>query len=73
MLVLSRKEGERLVIGDRIIVTVVHVEGGRVKLGVEAPREIGIWREEIHGQPTVDRTNAAREHGGESPLFAECW
>jgi carbon storage regulator len=73
MLVLSRKEGERLVIGDRIIVTVVHVEGGRVKLGVEAPREIGIWREEIHSQPTVDRTNADREHAGESPLFAECW
>jgi sRNA-binding carbon storage regulator CsrA len=44
-----------------------------VKLGVEAPREIGIWREEIHGQPTVDRTNAGREHAGESPLCAECW
>jgi carbon storage regulator len=73
MLVLSRKEGERLVIGDRIVVTVVHVDGGRVKLGVEAPREIGIWREEIHAKPTVGRANSGREHAGESPLFAECW
>jgi carbon storage regulator len=73
MLVLSRKEGERLVIGDRIVVTVVHVDGGRVKLGVEAPREIGIWREEIHAKPTVGLANSGREHAGESPLFAECW
>jgi carbon storage regulator len=73
MLVLSRKEGERLVIGDRIVVTVVHVEGGRVKLGVEAPREIGIWREEIYAKSTVGRANLGREHAGESPLFAECW
>jgi carbon storage regulator len=73
MLVLSRKEGERLVIGDRIIVTVVHVEGGRVKLGVEAPREVGIWREELQVHPSGGAAHSGREHAGESPLFAECW
>lgn len=60
MLVLSRKEGECLVIGDRIVVTVVHIDGGRVKLGVEAPRQIGIRREELQVQPTVDQTNSGR-------------
>jgi carbon storage regulator len=47
MLVLSRKEGERLVIGDKIVVTVVALDGGRVKLGIDAPPQIGIEREEI--------------------------
>jgi len=47
MLVLSRKEGERLMIGDKVIVTVVKLDGGRVKIGVEAPPELGIRREEI--------------------------
>jgi len=47
MLVLSRKEGERLMIGDKVIVTVVKLDGGRVKIGVEAPPERGIRREEI--------------------------
>lgn len=47
MLVLSRKEGERLIIGERIIVTVVKLDGRRVKLGIEAPPQIGIQREEI--------------------------
>ena len=47
MLVLSRKLGERIVIGDRIVVTVVRLENGQVRLGIEAPREIAIFREEI--------------------------
>jgi carbon storage regulator len=47
MLVLSRKNGEAIVIGDGITVTVLAVEGGRVKLGVVAPREVPIHREEV--------------------------
>src|SRR6516165_602722 len=47
MLVLSRKLGERIVIGDRIIVTVVKLDHGQVRLGIEAPREIAVLREEI--------------------------
>ena len=48
MLVLSRKLGERIVIGDRIVVTVVKLDHGHVRLGIEAPREIAVFREEIH-------------------------
>jgi carbon storage regulator len=51
MLVLSRKEGERLVIGEGIVITVVRIDGKRVRIGVQAPAEIGIRREEIPDDP----------------------
>jgi carbon storage regulator len=47
MLVLSRKSDERIVIDGRIIVTVVEIRGQQVRLGIEAPSEIPIMREEI--------------------------
>ncbi|OAI55166.1 hypothetical protein AYO44_00175 [Planctomycetaceae bacterium SCGC AG-212-F19] len=47
MLVLSRKIGEQIIIGNDIRVTVVDVKGGRVKLGIEAPTDVGIFRSEL--------------------------
>jgi carbon storage regulator len=47
MLVLSRKESERLIIGDNIVVTIVRLAGGTVRLGIEAPPEVQIQREEV--------------------------
>jgi carbon storage regulator len=47
MLVLSRKAGERVLIAENIIVEVIAVKGGRVRLGVQAPPEIGVWRGEL--------------------------
>ena len=49
MLVLSRKVGERLWIGDNISVTVVRVAGGGVRLGIEAPDDLPVVREELKG------------------------
>ena len=50
MLVLSRKKGERILIGAGIEVTVLEVERGKVKLGLTAPPEVAILREELrHG------------------------
>jgi carbon storage regulator len=49
MLVLSRKDTERIFIGDTIIVTVVKIQGGVVRLGIEAPPNILIAREELRG------------------------
>ena len=47
MLVLSRKVGERILIGPDIAVTVVRVAGGGVRLGIEAPPELPVVREEL--------------------------
>ena len=48
MLVLSRKRGERIVIGGGVTVTVLEVHGNQVKLGFAAPAEVPIHREEVH-------------------------
>jgi len=47
MLVLSRRESERIKLGDSIVVTVVRVSGDRVRLGIEAPSSVVVLREEI--------------------------
>ncbi len=47
MLVLSRKQNERIIIGDQIAVTVVEIRGDRVKLGFVGPHEVPIHREEV--------------------------
>ena len=47
MLVLSRKEGEQLVIGDNIVVTVNRISGNRVAIGIDAPRDVRVVRGEL--------------------------
>jgi len=51
MLVLSRRESEQIRLGDSIVLTVVHVGGDRVRLGIEAPRDVRVLREELHLAP----------------------
>lgn len=48
MLVLSRKESERIKLGDSIVVTVVRVAGDKVRLGIEAPADMLVLREELN-------------------------
>ena len=47
MLVLSRKKGESIVIGDNIELTIVSVEGNTVKLGIKAPKDVVVHRKEV--------------------------
>ena len=47
MLVLSRKVGERILLGEKIKITVVRVSGGGVRLGIEAPADVAVVREEV--------------------------
>ncbi len=56
MLVLSRKVGQKLMVGDNVVVTVVEIRGAKVRIGIDAPDEVDIDREEVRvakltGQP----------------------
>lgn len=57
MLVLSRKERERVKLGDEITVTIVRVAGDKVRLGIEAPRDVRVLRDEL--EPREPETTGA--------------
>ena len=48
MLVLSRKQDEKIIIGDSITLMVVAIQGDKVRLGIEAPKDVSIHREEVY-------------------------
>lgn len=48
MLVMSRKKDESVVIGDSIVITIVDIRGDKVRLGIEAPKEIVVHRQEVY-------------------------
>lgn len=48
MLILTRKVGESLLIGDNVSITVLSVRGNQVKIGVDAPKDVSVHREEIY-------------------------
>lgn len=65
MLVLSRKVGERILIGDQVIVTVVRISGGGVRIGIEAPAEMAVIREELQhslDKPQTPGSQAVENH-----------
>jgi carbon storage regulator len=68
MLILQRKAGESLVIGDDITVTVVSVEGGRVRLAISAPKDTPILRSELVVATAANR-DAAQEESAPSELL----
>ena len=65
MLILTRKPGEAIVIDGDIRISVLSIEGERVKLGVDAPREIPVLRQELLDE--VRKSNLAAVTRGESP------
>ena len=48
MLILTRRVGESLMIGDQIAITVLNLKGNQVRLGIEAPKDISVHREEVY-------------------------
>lgn len=59
MLILTRKPGESLYIGDEVIVTVVEIKGNQVRVGIKAPADKRIYREEIYMQILEENKKAA--------------
>jgi carbon storage regulator len=68
MLILQRKEGESLVIGEDITVTVLSVEGGRVRLAISAPKDTPILRSELVVATAANR-DAAQEEAAPGELL----
>lgn len=68
MLVLARKTGEKIKIGDHVVVSVLSVEGNTVKIGIDAPREVAILRMEVLDQ--VKNENIAAAAGDVDDLSA---
>jgi carbon storage regulator len=60
MLVLSRQRDESIIIGDNIVVTIVDVRGDKVRLGIEAPREVSVHRREVYEAIQRENQQAAK-------------
>jgi len=66
MLVLSRKLGEQIVIADNIVITVVEIRGDKVRLGIEAPKEVPVHRKEIHD--LIQREKSQQSDGASTDM-----
>ena len=60
MLVLTRRPGESIIVGKDIVITVIEIKGGQVRIGIDAPRDIQVHREEIYEQVRQENLEAVR-------------
>ncbi len=70
MLVLSRKLNESIIIGDNVRITIVGVRGNQIRLGIEAPDSVKIFREEILDEPTTGSPKPIGPEGHSSRLLS---
>jgi carbon storage regulator len=61
MLVLSRKLGEKIYIGENVCITVVDIDRGKIRLGIEAPRDVAIYRQELLPTPGGQRPEVGKQ------------
>lgn len=64
MLVLSRKLGEKIFIGENVCITVVDIDRGKIRLGIEAPRDVPIYRQELLPLAQQQRLEAGKQPVG---------
>jgi carbon storage regulator len=62
MLILTRRVGETLMIGDEVSVTVLGVKGNQVRIGIQAPKSVAVHREEIYRRIQREKQQSAGDH-----------
>ncbi|WP_158770715.1 carbon storage regulator CsrA [Paraglaciecola sp. L1A13] len=62
MLILTRRVGETLMVGDEVTVTVLGVKGNQVRIGVNAPKEVSVHREEIYMRIQAEKNGQLADH-----------
>lgn len=70
MLVLSRKAGESIVIGNDVVITILEVRGGQIRVGVDAPRSLAVHRAEVYEQVLAENRAAAASTDLNSSLLS---
>jgi len=68
VLVLTRRKNQSIVIGDQIIVTVLEVKGDQIRLGITAPRDVQVYREELLADLTEANRSAVLQEGAASAV-----
>jgi len=73
MLILTRKIGESIKIGNDIKVTIINIDGGQVRVGIEAPRDVIVHREEIYNKILEENRKAAKTSTVDLKSIADNW
>jgi carbon storage regulator len=71
MLILTRRVGETVMIGDDVTITVLGVKGNQVRVGINAPKSVAVHREEIYERIKREQQGGSQGQGAEKPKAAE--
>lgn len=73
MLIITRKLGERIMIGDDIVVTLLEIKGSQARIGVAAPRKISIHRQEVFDRIRQENLNSSKIHDEDLTRATTLW